>query len=72
VTLIPSKIDTRISLRCQVALHFIAQHRRSTMTVWSRTIIPAYGFWSHFYWFATIWSTRYVTTAIRKGIHLNM
>jgi len=26
VTLIPSKIDTRISLRCQVALHFIAKH----------------------------------------------
>ena len=52
----PSKIDTRISLRCQVTLHFIARHRRSTMTVWSRTIIPTYGFWSHFHWFATIWS----------------
>ena len=25
VTLIPSKTDTRISLRCQVALHFIAR-----------------------------------------------
>ena len=57
VTLIPwKKIDTRISLRCQVTLHFIARNRRSTMTVWSRTIIPTYGFWSHFYWFATIWS----------------
>jgi len=57
VTLIPSTTDTRISLRCQAALHFIARHRRSTMTVWSRTIIPTYGFWSHFsYWFATIWS----------------
>jgi len=33
VTLIPSKVDTRISLLCQVALHFIARHRRSTMTV---------------------------------------
>jgi len=44
VTSIPSKTDTRISLRCQVALHFIAQHRRSTMTVWSWTIIPTYGF----------------------------
>ena len=52
-----SKIYTRISLRCQVALQFIARHRRSTMTVWSRTIIPTYGFWSHFsYWFASIWS----------------
>ena len=39
VTLIPIKIDTRILLRCQVALHFIARHRRSTMTVSSRTII---------------------------------
>ena len=38
VTLIPSKIDTRISLRCQVAMHFIAWYRRSTMTAWSRTI----------------------------------
>jgi len=53
----PSKIDTRISLRCQVALHVTARHRWSTMTVWSRTIIPTYGFWSYFsYWFATIWS----------------
>ena len=39
VTLIPSKTDTRISLRCQAAMHFIARHRRSTMTVWSRTVI---------------------------------
>jgi len=39
VTLIPNKIDTQISLRCQVAMHFIAQHRRSMMTVWSQMII---------------------------------
>ena len=39
VTSIISEIDTRISLRCQAALHFIARHRQSMMTVWSRTII---------------------------------
>jgi len=57
VTLIPSKIDTRISLRYQEALHFIARHRRSTMTAWSRMIMPSYGFWSCFsYWLAIHWS----------------
>ena len=45
LTLIPCKIDTQILLRCQVTLHIIARHRRSTMTVWSRTIIPIPDLW---------------------------
>ena len=57
-----SKIDTRISLRCQEALHFIARHWRSTMTAWSRPIIPTYAFWSYFScWFATM-SSNYLKT----------
>ena len=40
VTLIPGETDTRISLRCQVALHFIARHRRSTVTdLWFLVIL---------------------------------